>query len=163
MQAKYLTAGAILVLTACGPTIRVTAPDSADLAGEAVPGDAAHPPETPAGSCWGRDTLPAVIETRTETRQLPDGSWRSESHQRIVQDRRQVWIRTPCYDTLTPDTILVLQRALRARGYYLGPDDRTLSPETMTALRRWQADHGLDTRVLSLKAAQTLGLVPTPL
>jgi hypothetical protein len=32
----------------------------------------------------------------------------------------------------------------------------------MTAVRRFQEDHGLDTKVLSLKAAQMLGLVLTP-
>ena len=80
----------------------------------------------------------------------------------MVRDRREVWIRTPCYDQLTPDTILTLQRALRARGYYLGALDGTLSAGTLTAIRRWQADHGLDTKVLSLKAAQMLGLVIAP-
>ena len=83
----------------------------------------------------------------------------STSKQRMVHDRAEVYIRTPCYDQLTPDTIATLQRALKARGYYQLPLSGELDPATMTAIRRYQADHGLDTPVLSLKAAEALGLV----
>ena len=43
------------------------------------------------------------------------------------------------------------------------PLDGELTAETLTAIRRYQADGGLDTPVLSLKAAQSLGLIATPL
>ncbi len=178
MQAKTLTARAsaaaiLCLLAACGPAIPVAAPEALDFSAEALPGDAARPPAQPPGACWGHDTLPAVIETETVTHLVsPAGvdakgaatpaTYRSESHQRMVRDTAEVWIRTPCYDQLTPDTILTLQRALLARGYYLGALDGVLNPGAMTAIRRFQADHGLDTGVLSLKAAQVLGLVTTP-
>jgi hypothetical protein len=172
MRAKTLSAVLALLaaqgLVGCGPQVPVSAPETLELTAEAIPGDAARQPEGPAGACWGRDTIPAVIETETVTRLVAPATatspatYRSESHQKMVRDTKTVWIRTPCYDQLTPDTILTLQRALRARGYYLGPLEGMLSPETMTAVRRFQEDHGLDTKVLSLKAAQMLGLVLTP-
>ena len=111
-----------------------------------------------------------MIETETRTVQdqpeLRDAagkvtrpaSYNSYARQRIVQDRREVYIRTPCYNQLTPDTILTLQRALKARGYYRQPLTGELDAATMAAIRQYQADHGLDTPVLSLKAALALGL-----
>ena len=150
---------AILVgLAGCGAQVPVAAPQALDLASEARQSE----PESAPGICWARDVLPAVIETETVTREVAPGSFRSESRQRMVRDTSQIWVRTPCYDQLTPDTILTLQRALRARGYYLGPLDGVLEGETMTSVRRFQEDHGLDTKVLSLRAAQMLGLVLTP-
>jgi hypothetical protein len=148
-----------LCLGGCAAPVAVVAPETLVLAAEARPVKSALPPGP---GCWGRDRLPAVIETETITRATGAGSYRSESRQSIVSEARQVWIQTPCYDELTPDTVITLQRALRARAYYLGALDGALSPETMAAIRRFQADHGLDTKVLSLKAARVLGLVATP-
>lgn len=162
MRAKTLSA-VLVLLAACGPQVPVSAPRELDLAAEAIRGEASRPPPGPAEACWGRDTIPAVIETETVTRQVSPDTYRSESRQRMLRDTETVWVRTPCYDQLTPDTIATLQRALRARGYYLGALDGALTPETMTAMRRFQAEHGLDTKILSLRAAQMLGLVATPL
>ncbi len=162
---------AALTLGACGTPIPVAAPAPEDLAGEAIRRGAGGPPLTPQSACWGHDTIPAMIETVTETvldqPELRDkagtvirpASYSSTAKQRMVHDRAEVYIRTPCYNQLTPDTIATLQRALKARGYYLLPLTGELDPATMTAIRRYQADHGLDTPVLSLKAAETLGLV----
>lgn len=159
-----------LSLAACGTPIPVAAPAPEDLSGEAIR-KTAGPPSKPEGACWGHDTIPAMIETVTETvldqpeQRDKDGkvtrpaSYASTAKQRMVHDRAEVYIRTPCYNQLTPDTIATLQRALKARGYYLQPLTGELDPATMTAIRRYQADHGLDTPVLSLKAAETLGLV----
>jgi hypothetical protein len=162
---------AVLSLGACGNPIPVAAPAPEDLAGEAIQSGSDGPPSTPKDACWGHDTIPAMIETVTETvldkPELRDetgkvtrpASYSSTARQRMVHDRAEVYIRTPCYNQLTPDTIATLQRALKARGYYLMPLTGELDPATMTAIRRYQADHGLDTPVLSLKAAEALGLV----
>lgn len=166
---------ASLWLVACGNSIPVDAPAPEDLTGEAVTKISEIPPADPVGACWGHDTIPAVIETVTETEldqpELRDktgavvrpASYRSVSRQRMVHDRETAWIRTPCYDQLPPDTILTLQRALRARGYFLAELSGELDAATLEAIRRYQAGHGLDTQVLSLKAAQALGLVTTDL
>lgn len=175
MRAGRMIAAATLWLAACAPAPKVAAPAMADFSAEAIAGDPTSPPPGPASACWGRDTLPAVIETETVSRQVaPErrdaqgrvtqpATYASESRQRMVRDRATVWIRTPCRDAITPGTVAILQRALRARGYYLGPLDGELTAETLTAIRRYQADGGLDTPVLSLKAAQSLGLIATPL
>lgn len=162
---------ASLWLCACGNPVPVEAPASEDLTAEVTPVTRDSPPATPEGACWGRDTIPAVIETVTDTvlvqPELRDATgkvtqpaaYKSEARQRMVHEREDVWIRTPCYNQLTPDTIITLQRALKARGYLVAPLTGELDDATLTAIRRYQAEHGLDTRVLSLKAAQSLGLV----
>lgn len=163
---------ALLVLGACGPEVPVAPLAPEDLTVAALPvAGAKGPPARPAGACWGRDTIPALIETVTDSRldraEERDASGRvirparytSTAHQRMIHDRQEVFIRTPCYDQLTQDTIVTLQRALKARGYYRQALTGALDPATQLAIRRYQADHGLDTSVLSLKAAETLGLV----
>lgn len=160
-----------LGLAACGSPVPVAAPAPEDLSGAAIPRGADGPPARPEGACWGHDTIPAVIETVTETvldqPELRDASgkvtrpasYNSFARQRMLQDRKDVYIHTPCYNQLTPDTIVTLQRALKARGYYQQPLSGELDLGTLAAIRHYQADHGLDTAVLSLKAALALGLV----
>ena len=86
------------------------------------------PPGAPAGSCWGKEITPAVIETVTDrlllqpAEVLDDGTvvsepvYKLETRQAIVRERRELWFQTPCEAQLTPDFIASLQRALMARG-----------------------------------------------
>ena len=62
---------------------------------------------------------------------------------------------------MTVDFIASLQRALKARGLYLLPLTGQMDMPTRAALRRFQADRGLDSDRLSLRAARELGLVTT--
>jgi hypothetical protein len=113
-----------------------------------------------------------VIETVTETvlskpelrdatgKVIRPASYDSFAHQRMLHDRETVWLQTTCPADLTPDTIATLQRALKARGYFTAPLTGVMDAPTLVAVRRYQADHGLDTPVLTLQAARTLGLVP---
>lgn len=162
---------ASLWLAACA-SIPVAAPGSEDLTQEAVRRSATlGPPDRGTLACWGHDTIPALIETVTDSRldrpELRDAAgqvirparYASTARQRMIHDRQEVYIRTPCYNQLTPDTIVTLQRALKARGYYRQALTGVLDKATLLAIRRYQADHGLDTAVLSLKAAENLGLV----
>lgn len=164
---------ASLWIGACAPQIAVQAPVTEDLSHEGVPyGKGSPPPATPAGACWDHDTIPAVIETVTQTvlaqAEVRDAagkitrpaSYDSVAHQRMVHDRQTLWLRTPCPEDLTPDTIATLQRALKARGYFTAALTGVMDGATRLAVRRYQADHGLDTPVLTLTAARALGLVP---
>ncbi|WP_370285668.1 peptidoglycan-binding domain-containing protein [Pseudooceanicola nanhaiensis] len=123
---------------------------------------AAAPPGAAPGTCWGRDATPAVIETVTEQAAVPgpDGSssYRTETSQRIVQERREVWFRTPCPPEMTAEFISSLQRALAARGLYRGAITGTIDGPTRTAIRAYQKPEGLDSGTLSLAAARKLGL-----
>ena len=128
------------------------------------------PPGAAPGTCWGQDRTPAHVETVTETVMIPaetdatgrvirPAQLRTEQSQRIVQDREEVWFRTPCPEELTPDTVSTLQRALAARGVYRGPISGEMDPATRRAVRAFQRPQGLDSGLLSLTAARQLGLV----
>ncbi len=129
------------------------------------------PPKGPEDACWQNDIRPAVIETVTEqviveheTRDaagtiITPARFASEAKQRIVEDRRTVWFRVPCPDTMTPEFIATLQRALKARGLYLEPLTGAMDGPTRKALRSWQQSRGLDSDHLSLAGARELGLV----
>lgn len=123
---------------------------------------AAAPPGAAPGTCWGRDATPAVIETVTEQVLVPgpDGAatYRTETSQQIVQERREVWFRTPCLPEMTPEFIASLQRALAARGLYDGPVTGEIDGPTKAAIRAYQKPEGLDSGTLSLAAARKLGL-----
>jgi len=64
------------------------------------------------------------------------------------------------YGDLTPDQVIVnVQRQLRNDGYYTGPIDGILGPQTRHAIAAFQADHGLAvTSAVDEPTLATLGL-----
>ncbi len=90
-------------------------------------------------------------------------AFRTETHQRIVQEREEVWFRSPCPEEMTVDFVATLQRALKARGFYLLPVNGVLDTPTQDAVHRFQIERGLDSPRLSLAAARELGIVATDL
>ena len=162
------------LLAACsGP--QVEPPGRANFSDELIRLDIPGPPEPVAGVCWASDVTPAVIETVTEQLQVsPEirdeqgnitaaASFRSETRQQMLQDREQVWFKSPCAEALTEDFIATLQRALKARGFYLLPLTGAMDAATGEAIRRFQAERGLDSPVLSLAATRDLGITATAL
>jgi hypothetical protein len=172
MQGRWIWAlVAGLAITGCGPRLP-DAPRAGDLASSLRQ---TPPPANRQGQCWAEDTTPAVIETVTEQvvmrdavqdaegRVVEPASFRTETRQRIVQDRRTVWFRAPCPEDWTVGFTATLQRALKARGLYLAPVNGTLDAPTREAVRRYQEPLGLDSPELSLAAAQSLGIIAVPL
>lgn len=129
------------------------------------------PPGAAPGSCWGKDVTPAVVETVTEQIVLQpavvgaDGAivksaiYKTETRQAIVQERSETWFQTPCDEALTAEFVASLQRALQARGLYRGAISGQMDGRTRAAVRRYQKPQGLDSGILSLTAARSLGLV----
>jgi hypothetical protein len=160
-----------LSLAACQSAL-VEAPSRAELADEII---RRSPPEGDESTCWAAEISPAVIETVTEqelvTPEVRDGAgqvttpatFRSTTSQRIIEDRDEVWFRAPCPSEMTVEFIATLQRALKARGLYLQPLTGVMDAATTDAVRRFQVERGLDSRQLSLAAAQELGIVSTDL
>ncbi|WP_138936041.1 peptidoglycan-binding domain-containing protein [Roseovarius arcticus] len=166
---RPLTLLVILALTACGaPVIGPGEPDLVQTLAEAPPGAAA-------GTCWGKLVTPAVIETVTEQvlvqppNALEDGTitapgvYKTETRQEIVTERKVTWFETPCPADLTPDFVASLQRALSARTIYRGAINGQMDGRTRAAVRKFQRPEGLDSGILSLAAAQRLGLVAVDL
>ena len=177
-SARSLSCGLLAALTAvatCGPVGMPSAPTRGDLAAEVVRLRSPGPPDGPEGACWAADITPAVIETVTEqvvdAPELRDAqgtlvraaSFRTMTHQRMVEERREIWFRAPCPEAMDVDFIATLQRALKARGYYLLPLTGQMDAPTRSALRRFQSERGLNSEQLSLAAARELGIVVTEL
>jgi hypothetical protein len=167
MIRRFLLGTAALALAACAPDTaqRLIA---TDLAAELVPATDDIPPETPEGACWARALTPAVIETEIRQVMTPPtaggaASFRTDTRQKIVQDRRDVWFRTPCDAEMTVTLLASLQRALKARGYYRAPVTGRMDAATADAIRRFQQPRGLDSATLSLGAARALGLIAADL
>lgn len=132
------------------------------------------PPGAAPGTCWSRNVTPAVIETVThqvmmqpaevlaDSTVLRPALFKTETLQEIVTPRRETWFETPCPAQMTPELVMSLQRALAARGQYHGSAHGEMDRGTRAAVRRYQADQGLDSGVLSLAAARKLGLIALP-
>lgn len=176
MTRQLLSGGLLaLLLLGCAPGVAVQAPARADLGIEVIRLSGDGPPKGPAGACWASDITPAVIETVTEqvlvTPEVRDeagrittpAAFRTDTRQRMVQDREEVWFRAPCPDEIDIEFVATLQRALKARGLYLLPLSGVIDAPTRDAIRRFQAERGLDSPTLSLAAAQELGIVATGL
>ena len=173
MTKAVLIGGALAVLLAGCNGTDLTAPRRANLAIELVRLDEPGPPKSRNGECWAADTTPAVIETVTEqivlTEELRDDTGRvitpatfqTKTHQRMVQMREEVWFRAPCPEAVTVTFVASLQRAMKARGLFPFAVTGEMSAETAGAIRRFQAERGLDSPTLSLAAAKELGLIAT--
>lgn len=173
IRTTYLAGLAGLMLASCqaeGPLADVSRLDEA----VARSGPVAAPPGAPEGTCWGRDETPAVVESVTDhvlvqpAELAADGSlrtpaiYRTETRQKIVRARRELWFETPCPPLMDADFIASLQRALKARGLYRGTITGRMGRATTRAVRRFQAPLGLDSGALSMNAARKLGLVAYP-
>lgn len=173
-KTRYIAPVAFLALCACS-----SVSDTLEEVTRATPqADAysplAAPPGAQPGSCWGKDVTPAVVETVTEQILMQpaqinsDGSvtspalYKTETHQQIVRERRELIFETPCRATLTPEFLAILQRALQARGHFHGAITGELDLMTKLAIRSYQKEQGLDSAILSIAAARQLGLVAVP-
>lgn len=133
------------------------------------------PPGASEGTCWGRIVSPALIETVTEqilvqpaseaTDAVPGAAaiYRTETRQRIVNEREVTWFEAPCPDDMTTEAIATLQRALAVRDFYDGPVTGQIDAATSAAVGRYQATTGLQSHVLALSTARALGVLATPL
>lgn len=131
----------------------------------------AAPPGAEPGSCWGKNTAPAIIETVTHqnlvqpAEVMADGTvtrpavYKTETRQEIVRPREETWFETPCDTVQTPEFIASVQRALAARGLYRGGPTGNMDAATRAAIRRYQKPEGMDSGILSLDSARKLGLV----
>lgn len=164
-----LGVGVIGVVAACAP---LTSPEVARLMERdgTIVTRGEGPEDARPNACYARDVTPAVIETVTEQIivQPPelgsDGSVRApalirtETNQRIVRARTDLWFEVPCEAETSPEFIAALQRALAVRGAYRGPVTGVMDLRTRRAVRDYQRPQGLNSGVLSLAAARMLGL-----
>ncbi len=84
---------------------------------------------------------------------------RTETVQKIVREREDIWFKTPCTVDRVGDYTAAVQRTLRARGYYHGRITGEVVWGTRRAIRKYQVENGLDSTTLSLASARQLGLV----
>lgn len=170
---RHFTALALAALAGCG----AAAPEVTRL-GEtpSLSGTyALAPPGADPSLCYGRDVTPAKVETLThqvmlqpaevtvEGRVTTPAVFKTEQQQRILRERREIWFETPCPPQLTDEFVGSLQRALKARSIYRGPITGRMDGRTLRAVRAYQAARGLDSAVLSMKAAREMGLAITEL
>lgn len=113
----------------------------------------------PANACWATDRVPPVTqtvfeETGTDGERVPREITVRPSEERLFA--------VPCPDQMQDDFVASLQRALTARGHYVGAVSGLMDAATEQAVRSFQAPQGLNSAILSLEGAQQLGLVPVP-
>jgi len=110
-------------------------------------------------ACWATDRIPAETETVYEAADATGTREAREITLRAAEDRM---FAVPCPDQMDTGFTASLQRALSARGLYAAAITGEYDSDTADAVRRFQAPQGLNSAVLSLQAAQQLGLVAIP-
>lgn len=170
MRATVVSIALGAMLLAGCQSAGVSGPRSAGFEDELVRLKGDGPPKAREGECWASSITPAIIETVTEqvavTEEVRDetgavvvpATYQTQTHQRMVQDREEVWFRAPCEAEMTVQFVASLQRALKARGLYVEPVTGFYDAATAEAVRRYQEPKGLDSPVLSLATARELGL-----
>lgn len=169
-----LVMGALGALASCAATPS-NAPETATRAAIAEAPAPLPPAEREAnGICRAREITPAVYEHVMGEVQVvqaeiaEDGTvinppiYRRAPVPRVVQARSEISFEAPCPELLTPEFIASLQRALAARGYFAGNVTGVLDGPTAAAIRKFQAERGLESGQVSLQTARELGLVAVP-
>ncbi|WP_187430223.1 hypothetical protein ROLI_008360 [Roseobacter fucihabitans] len=156
------------ITAACVFTLIIACAPPSDPKGLAATGPLGAEP----GTCWDKTETPAVIETRRERVLISpaqistDGKiqvpaqYQIEARPQIIQPRQENWYQIMCSADMTQTLVANLQRAPRARGFYAGPATGKLDRATRAALADFQTTQGLTGAVLTVAAAQQLGLVP---
>jgi hypothetical protein len=149
----FLLAGAT-TLSGCanlqGPDVTRFMEPEVILTRDAAPASAA------AGTCWAELQNTPVI-TSVTAQILTQSVMRSKPSQ-TIDDGKAVWFERPCDQEMTPYFIESLQRALSVRGLYRREITGEMDTATRFAVRLYQQPLGLDSGILSLSAARTLGL-----
>ncbi len=167
MRLPLMLAAALCVASCDAPDAPITRaavePDLLELTATAPPG-------APPGTCWGKTVEPAVTKTvvmdvLVQPAQISSTGevqnppiYRKETQQQILKPKLESWFQTPCAEDLTPGFVASVQRALAARGHYTGQITGLMDARTRAAVRAYQAPEGLDSGILSVGAAQKMGL-----
>lgn len=126
------------------------------------------------GGCFATEPVPAIYEQIpgeimvVQAEIAEDGTvlrppiYRRTLVPRVVRPRGEMRFATPCPEQMTPDLVASLQRALAARGLYAGAATGRIDAATRAAIRRFQEPRGIDTPILTLETARTLGLIAVP-
>lgn len=94
-----------------------------------------------------RDTIPAVYQT--------------VSKQEMVSEGRMEWRSILCKTNLTAGRISSIQQSLAKAGYYPGPIDGKIGPDTMRAVNAYQRANNLPVdKYLNVKTVKALGVNP---
>lgn len=148
-----LALAALCAATACTPSL-----DAVGRLAEPAPIPIllSAPSDTDPNRCWHKATALAAPKTGTGT---GTGTKKSEPHQKIDLESPNFWFEIPCELRADTEFVATLQRALAARSLYGGPINGLYDDRTRAAVRAYQHPQGLESGVLSLPAARTLGLV----
>lgn len=98
-----------------------------------------------------------VTPAHEETVTIPP-VYRDVEKTRPVSDAQPVWREVLCDRNATPELVAHIQHELQQRGYNPGPADGRLGPQTVSAMQKFQADHGLPQGQVSVEAVRALGI-----
>ncbi|MGY6534187.1 MAG: peptidoglycan-binding domain-containing protein [Pararhodobacter sp.] len=148
-----LVTGAVMLLAGCQATTPDTAPDTAlpDATAQRADTDMPGPSATALAHdiCLATAMLPAGAPRNSDPSDDSTAPPPLEEHRFAV----------PCPEQMSADFLSALQRALIVRGYHEGAVSAEMDSDTRAAIRRYQRPRGLDSDILSLDAARSLGLI----
>ena len=100
----------------------------------------------------------AVVDQATG-KVLEPALYEEQDFSAVVDAGESLSFEAMCEGDLTPEFVASVQRALKARGLYRGAVTGAMDGATRAAVRAYQKPRGLDSDVLSRRAAMEMGLV----
>lgn len=91
------------------------------------------------------NVIPAVYKTVNERRLVSKGGY-------------SVWTEILCAAKTSNSTVISVQRALKDKGYTVGPIDGVMGLQTQTALKQFQTDNSLPIGNLNIETLKALGV-----
>lgn len=120
-------------------------------------GDCIRMAEVPAEFAT-RDVRKLVTPATTRTIEVPAEYTTVTKRLLVKKGGFTEWREVLCSESVTPNIILQIQRALQERGYDAGAIDGVLGSLTKTALIQYQNDKGLPIGQMDMRTLQQLGV-----
>ncbi len=106
-----------------------------------------------------RQVKELVAEEQVKTYTIP-AVYKDVEKTRVTGRAEGVWRQVLCDRNASPKLIMMVQKALAAKGYSPGAIDGNLGPQTVAAMQKFQADNDLPQGQVSIEAVQALGINP---
>ncbi len=84
--------------------------------------------------------------------------YRDVTKREMVSPSQVVWKRVVCKSSITSNTIIELQKALKAEGLYKGPIDGIVGSQTRNAVKAYQRKNNLPVGGITYQTLKALGL-----
>ncbi len=115
--------------------------------------------EVPVDPVYKNVSVKSLVSPAAATETVIPAKYKTVSERRLVsKGGYSVWTEILCASKTSNSTVTNVQRALKAKGYTVGPIDGVMGLQTQTALKQFQTDNSLPIGNLNIETLKALGI-----